>query len=60
MWYVFATDMEEPVCEGNKNDYQQLERYPQGIMDLFFKFFKILTRGDYKLFLNIISSTKNL
>ena len=57
---VFAMDMEERVCRGSKNDYQQLEKYSQGSMDLFFVLFKILTRGNCKLFLHIVSGTKKL
>ena len=39
----FATDMEEPVCEGSEDDNHQQERHPHGIMDVFFGFLEIFT-----------------
>ena len=62
----FATDMEEPVCEGSEEHNHQQERYPHRIMDVYFGLLKISTR-DYcrldnslKLILDVVSNTEQL
>ena len=39
----FATDMEEPVCEGSEEHNHQQERHSHGITDVYFGFLKIFT-----------------
>ena len=39
----FATDMEEPVCEGSEHNHQQ-ERHQHGITDVEFGFLRIVTK----------------
>ena len=40
----FATDMEEPVCEGSEEHNHQQERHIHGIMDVYFGFLRIVTK----------------
>ena len=37
----FATDMEEPVCEGKEERNHQQERHPQGITVVYLGFLRI-------------------
>ena len=40
----FATDMEEPVCEGSEEHNHQQERHPHGITVVYFGFLRIVTK----------------
>ena len=40
----FATDMEEPVCEGSEEHNHQQERHQHGITDVVFGFLRIVTK----------------
>ena len=63
----FATDMEEPVCEGSERNHQQ-ERHQHRITDVVFEFLRIVRhKGDYcrldnslKLILEVVSNTEQL
>ena len=58
---AFATDMEEPVCEGSEEHNHQQE-HPHGITVVFFGFLRIIIRLDnsLKLVLNVVSNTEQL
>ena len=62
----FATDMEEPVCEGSEHNHQQ-ERHQHGITDCSLWIFQNFHKRDYcrldnslKLILDIVSNTEQL
>ena len=40
----FATDMEEPVCEGSEEYNHQQERHPHGITVVYLGFLRIVTK----------------
>ena len=40
----FATDMEEPVCEGSEEHNHQQERHPHGITVVYLGFLRIVTK----------------
>ena len=40
----FATDMEEPLCEGSEEHNHQQERHPQGIIVAYLGFLRIVTK----------------
>ena len=40
----FATDMEEPVCEGSEEHNHQQEGHPHGITVIYFGFLRIVTK----------------
>ena len=40
----FATDMEEPVCEGSEEHNNQQERHPHGITVVYLGFLRIVTK----------------
>ena len=40
----FATDTEEPVCEGSVEHNHQQERHPHGITVVYFGFLRIITK----------------
>ena len=41
---VFATDMEEPVCEGSEEHNHQQERHQHGITVVYLGFLRIVTK----------------
>ena len=40
----FATDMEEPVCEGSEEHNHQQERHPYGITVVYLGFLRIVAK----------------
>ena len=40
----FATDMEEPVCEGSEEHNHQQERHPHGITVVYLGFLRIIAK----------------
>ena len=40
----FATDMEEPVCEGSEEHNHQQERHQHGITVIYFEFLRIIIK----------------
>ena len=40
----FATDMEEPVCEGSEERNHQHERHPHGITVVYLRFLRIVAK----------------
>ena len=61
----FATDMEEPVCEGSEEHNHQQERHPHGIT-VYLGFLRIVARDNcrldnsLKLVLDAVSNTEQL
>ena len=62
----FATDMEEPVCEGSEEHDHQQERHPHRITDVYFGLLKIFTKEttvgwiSLKLIVDVVSNTEQL
>ena len=62
----FATDMEEPVCEGSEEHNHQQERHPHGITVVYLEFLRIVARDNsrldnsLKLVLDAVSNTEQL
>ena len=51
----FATDMEEPVCEGSEHNHQQ-EQHQHGITDVVFGFLKIVTKETTVSWIIVLNS----
>ena len=63
----FATDMEEPVCEGSEEHNHQQERHPHGIYGCLLWISQNHHKRDYcrldnslKLVLEVVSNTEQL
>ena len=64
----FATDMEEPVCEGSEEHNHQQERHPHGITVVYLGFLRIVAKettvgwiiNSLKLVLDAVSNTEQL
>ena len=60
----FATDMEEPVCEGSEEHNNQQERHPHGITVVYLGFLRIVAKettvGSLKFVLYAVSNTEQL
>ena len=56
----FATDMEEPVCEGSEEHNHQQERDPQGITVVYLGFLRIVTKETTVGWIIVFNSFKTL
>ena len=63
----FATNMEEPVCEGSEKHNHQQERHPHGITVVYLGFLRIATKETtvgwiivLKLVVDAVSNTEQL